>query len=246
MMLMVDAGNTRIKWGLATAGVLSAPGACTYKGLALAETLGQVWSGLQTPERILAANVAGAGLGGSLADFCRQRFGREVEFVQASAKSCGVTNAYAQPVQLGADRWAAIIGAHHIYKGPACVISCGTAITIDGVTGDGRHLGGLIAAGLTAMQQALADAAPVLPREVGGNHTLFAQDTQTAVTSGLLYAAAGFIERTTGEMRARLGEDTKLLLTGGDIERLRPLLHGRFTLAPHLVLEGLALLAEQV
>ena len=244
-MLVVDAGNTRIKWGLACGGALTAPGACTYKGLPLAETLGLAWSGLPTPERIFATNVAGAGTGQQLAEFCRQRFSREMEFVRAAAKACGVINAYAQPAQLGADRWAAIIGAHHIYKGDVCIISCGTAITADSVTGDGRHLGGLIAAGIAAMQQALADAAPVLPREAGGNHTLFAQDTQTAVASGLLYAAAGFIERVTGEMQAQLGEDTKLLLTGGDAERVRPLLRGRFTLAPHLVLEGLALLAEQ-
>ncbi len=245
MMLLVDAGNTRIKWGLASEHGISNYSAFPYKGKPVHETLNQAWAKLQTPLRILVANVAGAELGENLANFCRQRFGRAPEFVQATAKACGVTNAYPQAARLGADRWAAMIGAHHKYKGPVCVVSCGTAITIDTLTREGRQLGGLIAPGISVMQQALADAVPVIPREPGDGPSLYARDTRTAVISGVLYAAAGFIGRATQEILAQQGEQTRMLLTGGDAERLQPMLEERFTLTPHLVLEGLAVLARE-
>lgn len=245
MMLLVDAGNTRIKWGLASAQVVSNYGAFSYKGKPINATLSQVWAELQTPVRILVSNVAGKELGEDLANFCHQRFKRAPEFVQVKAQGCGVTNSYTQATQLGADRWAAMIGAYHNYKGPVCIVSCGTAITIDTVTREGRHLGGLIGPGIGVMQQALAAAAPAIPGEPGDGPKLYARDTRTAVTSGVLYAAAGFIERATKEILAQQGEQTNLLLTGGDAERLQLMLKERFTLTPHLVLEGLAVLAGE-
>jgi type III pantothenate kinase len=165
--------------------------------------------------------------------------------VQTTAQACGVTNGYTQAAQLGADRWAAVIGAYHRYGGPTCVISCGTAITVDTVTHEGQHLGGLISPGLSVMQRALATAAPVIPNEPGDTVTLYARDTRTAVTSGILYAAAGLLERATTEIQGQQGAQTKFLLTGGDAERMQSIVQGRFTLAPHLVLEGLVVLAGQ-
>lgn len=244
MILVVDIGNTRIKWACAQGHALSGHAAAIHAGRPLAQIWSSIGKDAPRPERIVASNVAGTAVAESLRAYCRQQFKLVPEFITPSPKAAGVTNGYTDPAQLGSDRWAAIIGAFGRYGGPLCVFGCGTALTVDSVSRDGRHLGGLIAPGLGVMRRALADAAPALPVEADGELTLFAHATRSAVSSGVCYAAVGFIERVVAEVRAQQGAETRVLLTGGDAETLQPGLRERFTLAPHLVLEGLALLAE--
>jgi type III pantothenate kinase len=154
-------------------------------------------------------------------------------------------NGYTDPQRLGADRWAAVIGAFHSIGGPSCVIDAGTAITVDAVDKAGRHLGGLIAPGPQTTRRALAGATAAL-RDLGeGELALLCKDTRSAVTSGGWYAAAGFIEHIAAMLRKELGSELKFLLTGGDAERLKELLRTPLTLAPDLVLQGLAVLAGE-
>lgn len=244
MRLVVDIGNTRIKWAEAHGRELRNPHAAAHAGRSLREVLHTEWGGIPTPQRVLAANVAGQSAAEDLRDYCAERFKLEAEFLVPARSVNGITNGYRDPAQLGADRWAAVLGACSNHGQPVCVIACGTAITVDTVTTDGRHLGGLIAPGLGVMHSALAAAAPALQQEPGAVVKLYAEDTRTAMTSGVWYAAAGFVERTLQEIRRDQGPSLRALLTGGDAERLLPHLHGRFTLVPHLVLEGLAVLAE--
>jgi type III pantothenate kinase len=243
VILLVDVGNTRIKWGLSHDEVISGHGALEYKGRPVLEMLQKAWADLPPPTRIIVANVAGAELADNLERYCRERFQREPEYMQAVPKECGVTNGYSLPAQLGVDRWAAVIGAYHLYSGPTCIIGCGTAITVDTVTHEGMHLGGMIAPGIGVMRRALTAAAPAIPEEPGDTYMLYARDTRTAVTSGILYAVAGLIERATTEIRAQQGTRTKFLITGGDAGQLQQMIQGWFTLVPHLVLEGLAVWA---
>ncbi|MGH8336955.1 MAG: type III pantothenate kinase, partial [Gammaproteobacteria bacterium] len=208
------------------------------------EVLMQVWAKLPQPERIIVANVAGKPMAENISRYAREHFKLTPEFVMPAAQAGGVTNGYQNPAQLGADRWAAMLAAHQRHRGPVCVIGCGTAITVDTLTREGRHLGGLIAPGLGVMHRALADAAAAIAFEPDAQVTLYASDTRSAVSAGIVYAAAGFIERAATQIRAQQGAETEFLLTGGDAGQLQPQLQGRFTLAPHLVLEGLAVLAE--
>lgn len=244
MMLLADIGNTRVKWAQAQRGKLSGYGVERHAGRPPLEVWRSVWGDVPRPQRIVVSNVAGAGVADSLRDFCQRQFQLMPEFMTPSSRAGGVTNGYADAAQLGADRWAAAVGAFRRHGGPVCILGCGTALTMDSVDRDGRHLGGLIAPGMGAMQRALTAAAPALPAGAGAEPVLFARDTRAAVSSGILYAAAGFIERVAAEVRARQGREIKMLLTGGDAETLQPWLHEQFTLAPYLVLEGLAVLAE--
>lgn len=243
MSLLVDIGNTRIKWAQARGRELINTQAAVHTETPLTDVLRTEWAKLSPPKSVLVANVAGVEAGESLRRYCKRHFKLSPEFIMPSRYAAGVTNGYRDPAQLGADRWAAVIGAQANYGGPACVIACGTAITVDTVTRDGRHRGGLIAPGLGVMQRALAAAAPALAVEPGEAVTLYAKDTRTAVAGGVYYAAAGMVERAVNEIRADQGESLKVILTGGDAERLLPQLQRRFTLAPNLVLEGLAVLA---
>ncbi|MGH8398836.1 MAG: type III pantothenate kinase [Gammaproteobacteria bacterium] len=245
MILLVDAGNTRIKWALCRDQELFDHSAALHTAKSVDDVLRQAWAALPRPERIIIANVAGKTMAENLTAQAREHFKLTPEFVVPAAQAAGVTNGYRNPKQLGSDRWAAMIAAHQRFRGPVCVIGCGTAITVDTLTREGLHLGGLIAPGIGVMHRALADAAAAIAFEPGAQATLYAHDTRSAVTAGIVYAATGFIERTAMQIRSQQGAQTVFLLTGGDAEQLQPQLQGRFTLVPHLVLVGLAILAER-
>ncbi len=244
-MLLLDVGNTRIKWGRYRRRKISAYAAAAHAGRPLAEVLTESWHGMPSPERIVAANVAGAAAAEVLNRYCQKHFKLLPEYVIPVAQACGITNGYRSPAQLGADRWATIIGAYHRCGGPVCAIGCGTAITVDTVTQTGHYPGGLIAPGISAMHAALAGATVAIANEKGEQVTLYGEDTRTAVTSGIAYAAAGLIERAVADIRAQHGAQTRVLLTGGDAGYLQSVLHEHYILAPHLVLEGLAVWAGQ-
>ncbi|MGH8282802.1 MAG: type III pantothenate kinase [Gammaproteobacteria bacterium] len=245
MILLVDAGNTRIKWAQLREGGISGHGAALHAAKPVNDVLMQAWAVLPRPERIVVANVAGESMAAKLSAYAREHFKLAPEFVIPTSQAGGVTNGYRNPAQLGADRWAGMLAARRRGLGPVCVIGCGTAITLDTLTRDGRHLGGLIAPGIGVMHRALSQAATAIVFEPDARVTLYANDTGSATTSGIVYAVAGCIERAAAQIRAQQGDETEFLLTGGDAEGLQPQLQGRFTLAPHLVLEGLAVLAER-
>lgn len=245
MKLLLDIGNTRVKWAVLEQGELRATGSAPHRGRKLEAMATEYWSGLPAPTRVVAVNVAGTDIERELRTWCETQWKLTPRFVTATAQAAGISNAYAEPGRLGADRWAAIIGAYHAYGAPACVIDCGTAITIDAVDVDGRHRGGLILPGVQLMRQSLYRETRGIPDEGGGAAVLLGRDTRAAVTGGTLYAAAACIDRVAADLTTQLGGPMRLLLTGGDTELLRPLLRGRYEFDPHLVLRGLAVVAEE-
>lgn len=244
MILLLDIGNTRAKWAWLAAGKLGDMGAVAHQDHALPGALIPAFEGAK-PERVLVCNVAGPLLGKAVADLCRERFGLVPEFFVASADRCGVRNGYRDPARLGADRWAAVIGAFRHYGGPVCVVDAGTAITVDLVDQRGVHQGGLIAPGPQTMRRALAGATAGLPDEGEGELALLARDTRSAITSGGWQAAAGFLERIFRLLTHEMDADTRFVLTGGDAERLLKLVPPHFMHRPYLVLEGLAVVARE-
>jgi type III pantothenate kinase len=158
-----------------------------------------------------------------------------------------VTNAYQEPGTLGADRWAAIVAAHHDTENPVCVIDCGTAITLDVVDAAGKHLGGLIAPGLAMMRRSLAQETAAIgpvPEQVDGLPPLFSGNTTEGVNSGVMHMAGALIDRVTEAAAAGCGRNLEAVITGGDAERLLPLLRHTPRYDRHLVLKGIALIAR--
>lgn len=141
----------------------------------------------------------------------------EPEFVTSTAAAGGVRNAYTQPEQLGVDRWLAVIGAHALERGAVCVVSAGTALTIDGIDADGRHLGGIIVPGLDLMiSSLLRSTSDIAQRAQQGGTTegLFADNTLGAIRQGAGHALGALVERAVEGMRRELNQIPKLLLTG--------------------------------
>ena len=246
MILLLDIGNSCMKWAFLQDGELVDPGSVLrmerdFKDLAKAN-----WTDCATPERVLVSNVAGPSVKKSVTLWVKRHWKLAPEFIQAEAQACGVHNAYHEPRKLGSDRWAALIGARHLEGGPVCVIDCGTAITIDALAADGHHLGGLIVPGLGLMARALVDRTPDIHEPSAGNPgevALFARDTDNAVTGGALYAAASLLDRAIADTAAELGPGLNVIITGGDGPRIAQLLRFQTRLEPQLVLKGLACMA---
>ncbi|CAB1371062.1 type III pantothenate kinase [Denitratisoma oestradiolicum] len=232
MILCLDCGNTRIKWGLREGDTWKARGAFATTATTEAEGLARVLP--RTPLiRILGCNVAGAEVAQALANVLPL----PIEWNLPRTEQCGVSNAYEQPGQLGADRWAALIGAWHL-QGAAClVVSAGTATTIDVLDSSGIFQGGLILPGLDLMRQALARNTAQLPSQ-SGQYRETPRNTLDAISSGAIHATLGAISRMYAQVADRPG--AACLLTGGAAEALAPHLTLPLRRVEDLVLEGLA------
>jgi type III pantothenate kinase len=234
MMLCLDAGNTRLKWGLRNAAGWRATGAVAHADIAaLAPQLPE------KPERILACNVAGPAVAAAI-EALAARLAVPLAWFSSSAAAGGVANGYDTPAQLGADRWAALLGARVLHAGPAVVVMAGTATTVDVLAVDGRFRGGLILPGLELMRRALAHNTADLP-EARGCYRDCPTNTDDAIVGGAVHATLGAIERTARHaFGVSLPADFLVLLSGGAADALAPHLELPLRRVDNLVLEGLA------
>lgn len=262
MNLLVDVGNTRIKWLMAGPHWLTpasagrsesgrSAGGVLPHAPDLMSQLEAAWSALAPPLRVVVANVAGRAVQEALQSWIRRNWpATRLHIAVASAAQLGVTNHYGEPERLGSDRWVAMIGARQRIMGPVCVVDGGTAITLDALDATGRFLGGVILPGIDLARTALTARAPGIALADGDASTCFARSTADGVAAGTLFGAAGAVERIAMEFGIRLGKDMRVLLTGGDGPRLHPLLHTRLAYeveeVPDLVLQGLGHIAASL
>ena len=243
-ILAIDAGNTRIKWGLHdgrdwairdVVDIANAEGSRAFRDLQAATVVDQ----------IVASNVAGSSVQAMIVEELRT-FGKPISFVRAEARQCGVVNGYDNPMQLGSDRWAALIGAHtaaSIAPRAQLVVMAGTALTVDALTADGRFLGGIIVPGLQLMQRALHRGTAQLPSTTG-LHQIFPTNTANAVTTGTMLASAGAVQRMHAQFADQIGEMPYCVGGGGSIDMLAPHLSFPISINDNLVLDGLLVIAR--
>lgn len=247
MLLLVDAGNTRIKWALVDCSSgQQTPGSWHVAGSAArAETaqLAQAWSSFSI-SRVLLSNVAGAELREELERAVLHAAGDiELEWFASTPAAGGVRNHYLNPAQLGSDRFAAAIGAHVLFPNrPLVVATCGTATTIDAVNADGAFVGGMILPGLALMASALANNTAQLPEVAlhASSTQPFADNTDAAIVSGCLAAQAGAIERAVkAHAAAHPQGELYCILAGGAADLIAPHLSIAYKRVDNLVLIGL-------
>jgi type III pantothenate kinase len=246
MDLLIDIGNTRIKWAHLAEGRMGEQSAAAHAGWSADEFIRHVLSSTPPAERVFIGNVGGQ----RKADLAREAIVRawrvEPRFVHSPAAQAGIRNAYPDPARLGVDRWLAMLGARALESRPLCVVSVGTAMTIDGLDAAGQHLGGVIVPGADLMVSSLlTNTSDIAQRAVGGQarDELFADNTLGAIQQGAVHALAALIDRAYETLRQRLGEPPVLLLTGGGSARLQGAIHAPGREIPDLVLRGLAVVA---
>ena len=242
-LLLIDIGNTFLKWGLYRP---SAQGSArdnrVDSGHALLEEIPALRVQLgraQTPRTIVISNVAGTRARAATMRLLEAWPGAPApHWVVPQDAQCGVVNRYRNPGQLGSDRWAALIGARRLFgPTPAMVVVCGTATTIDFLSGEGVFKGGVIMPGVGLMLRSLHEGTAALP-DRGGEFTAYPTQTIDAMASGCQHAQAGAIERLFASER-RVLPDVTCVLSGGAAPAVAPRLTIPYTLQENIVLEGL-------
>lgn len=249
MDLLIDIGNTRLKWAMSEAGRLRDAGQAAHRDDP-AGAVDAMCGGIgAVPARVCAANVAGERLGALVTQAVHDRWGVTVRFAVTRPHADGVQNGYTDYRQLGVDRWLAIVAAVAECSGPVCVVDAGTAVTIDLVAARGAHRGGFIVPGLELMWRALGaetgdlrrlagDIAPAASGPSAGS-PLPGRDTAAAMAAGSVTALCALIDRCVESLH-EAGAEPLLIMTGGDAERLAGHVGRAAQLRPQLVLEGLA------
>lgn len=237
MILCLDSGNSRVKWGVHDGNRWLAQGAVDQGAI---DGLAGVFVAWSAVTRIMLANVAGTAVAARLRELLGPLAGRLYE-VRSERRRCGVSNGYADPARLGVDRWCALIGAHRQSPGPMLVVMAGTATTIDGLDGDGNFLGGFILPGLGLMRRSLAAGTAGLPL-ADGSHDPWPRCTGDAIAAGAIEAQAGAIERAFARLP---GTGKRCLLSGGHAVAISEHLVIAHALAQNLPMEGLLALAGE-
>jgi len=237
-ILAIDSGNSRIKWGCSDGRHWIAQ---SWLASAQADKLGADLAVLPPPDKIIVSNVAGkavreliqAGLG---------QFAVRPTWIHSAASQCGITSSYQDPAQLGSDRWAALIGSWHQFRGPCVIVNAGTTMTVDALSDEGVFLGGFIVPGADLMRESLAHKAAQLELQEG-RFAYFPDCTADAIMSGTINALAGAVDRMLQYM-AQAGQDSPLVvLSGGGAALFGAQLNVRVEVVDNLVLEGLLRIA---
>ncbi len=259
-MLLLDAGNSRIKWAWVEGGawlhhghpqgehMAAHPLRVMRQGMAGIDeemALQQAFAVLPPAHKILASNVAGEQVAQRIRAAC-SAWPCPVEFVTAKAEQCGVRNAYEQPAQLGSDRWAALIGAWHQARAACMVVNCGTATTVDALSDGGEFLGGLILPGVDMMRRSLTEGTAQLTvaegRGIEGVWRKFPRNTADAMFSGAIQATVGAIRQQFETLGI---PGAQCLLSGGAAGKVQPHLKLPFVRVDNLVLLGLQIIGQE-
>ena len=241
-MLLVDIGNTRVK----AAQIISGAPHLLPAGLTRSVEPFSEWTTSITtrPERVLVANVAGPEIATQLVRYVRDRWQVDAEFALPCRSCAGMTTRYAMPQKLGVDRWLAALAAYHENRGGVCVVDVGTALTVDVVTAEGEHLGGLIAPGPDLLRTSLTRGTAQLQSEGLSVVAGFADNTRDAISLGCTDAIGGLLQRVAARLECiEPRQSFCWYLTGGAAPLVATLLPVHAVHLPDLVLRGLAVLA---
>jgi type III pantothenate kinase len=249
--LLIDAGNSRLKWALWSGGRLRRIEARAWPAGDPAALLARVLRGAGPLDAIYVCSVAGVRVTRALRAAARSLKLPAPRSIASARRSGTLRNGYDEPWRLGADRWVALIGAQARFPGEAlCLVSIGTALTVDFLDARARHRGGLIIPGPQLMRASLEARTAGIRRRARGvagsaGRGLFTRNTRQALTQGARHACAALIERALAGAADKLAGTPRLLLSGGAVEQVAPLLQVPFQRYAEPVLAGLAVIARR-
>jgi len=250
--LLIDLGNSRLKWVCARDGKLDkeSAGSGDFESFSQLQSTGSS----ERPGSVLISSVAGSARTQKVARFCEIQWGVTAVLLESRLEQGGVRNGYEEPATLGVDRWLAIVGAVSRHGKPLVIWDLGTATTLDAVDDSGQHLGGLILPGPALMLESLATATAMpVPTGFGDGETANgtkgkkaagpgvgpASSTSEAIREGVLAAQIGALNQFMRHVGAKLSEESRLVLTGGAAECILDRLESRPVFDPWLVFKGM-------
>lgn len=252
MRLLIDIGNTRLKWGVEKDGLLQHSSALPTQ---------QIMQRIEAPEQIQSAIVDGCSevwVSSVAQQQVVERItehwfsDRQVNVVRNEALLLDYKNAYQNPSQLGVDRWVAALGGRSLIKsGGLIIVDAGTAITIDWLDSQDCFQGGMILPGLALMHDALVGKTANINSRFHKPQQTVGRTTAECVNSGVHHCALGGVLQAVTEIKKLANDVRGLLITGGDAERfvgsLTALKNQEFKVLHEndLVLRGLLVIAQQ-
>ena len=243
-MLLIDIGNTQVKWAFYTSqSVLNVQSKC-YARLNTSDLAKQILStGTTSPEAVLCASVGDTSFTQELLHKLKKITGSKVVCIVSTSSFMGLKNAYQSPEKLGVDRWLAMIAMYNQLPKQSFVIAdIGSALTLDFVDASGQHLGGYILPGVFKSLTALSKLGSLPEIQTLEQAALCpGRDTNQAIVNGLLNVFVSFLDK---QAESAVTEKCSLVLTGGDARWIRPHLAHDWHIKPNLVLEGLKLMAD--
>ncbi|HUV04823.1 MAG TPA: type III pantothenate kinase [Armatimonadota bacterium] len=252
MLLAIDVGNTNIALGVYTDAALVADWRIRTQlgrtadeyGMLLHDLLTYAGLSFEDIEGIAISNVVPPTMS-ALLETCRKFLSIE-PYVVDPEKQTGITIHYEPKSGVGADRIANAVAAFALYGGPAVIVDFGTATTFDAVSATGEYLGGAIAPGIATSMEALFRAAARLPRiDLVRPPTPIGTTTETSMQAGIIYGFAGQVDEIVSRFRQELGEEAKVIATGGLAELIAAESRTIQVVNPLLTLEGLRLMWEK-
>ncbi len=190
------------------------------------------------PKKIIIASVVSSDFNQKISQFCQQHFHQTPLFLTTEKEQLGLTNGYYQFKQLGVDRWLAMLAAWCQFQTALCIVDCGSAVTLDIINSKGEHQGGLILPGLKLMQESLQSSTSLHFKE-NPIIEICAKETAGGIYSGCIQAITGTIERLI-----RLNPTVKVILCGGDADKISTLLPFQVNYQKDLIFKGIQLVIE--
>jgi len=253
LLLAIDVGNTNTVIGLLEGGTLrfrwriaSDAGRTSDEHAILMRELCQQ-SGVDPSEisGLVVSSVVPA-LTGELSRMAEVAFGVEPVMVGPET-DLGIAIDYADPREVGPDRLANAVAANHLAGGAAIVVDFGTATTVDVITSDRRYLGGAIAPGILTSAENLFRRAALLHRvALDPPERAVGRSTEEALRAGIVFGAAGQVDEIVGRVKGELGEEARVIATGGLAERIALFSKTIEAVEPDLTLLGLSLIYSRV
>ncbi|MFH1006956.1 MAG: type III pantothenate kinase [Candidatus Latescibacterota bacterium] len=245
MTLVLDVGNSNVKWGLFQGGALVCSGrfaAADRPPEQVRDLLREEMDVAGIPVGVVENVALGTVIRGMAQVWdrvCGELFDKAPVRIHAGMET-GVRVGYGEPERMGIDRLAAASAAYAKYGGPIVVVDAGSAITVDAVSGNGELLGGIIAPGPGMSARALHEQTDLLPLVTPKlPDSILGQSTESCIQSGLTYGAGAMVDGLVGRTKEILGDGTRVVGTGGALALILPVLKLMDVVEPHLVLEGL-------
>nr|CBA04690.1 putative biotin protein ligase [Neisseria meningitidis alpha275] len=238
--LLLDGGNSRLKWAWVENGTFATVGSAPYRDLS---PLGAEWAEkVDGNVRIVGCAVCGEFKKAQV----QEQLARKIEWLPSSAQALGIRNHYRHPEEHGSDRWFNALGSRRFSRNACVVVSCGTAVTVDALTDDGHYLGGTIMPGFHLMKESLAVRTANLNRHAGKRYP-FPTTTGNAVASGMMDAVCGSVMMMHGALKEKTGagKPVDVIITGGGAAKVAEALPPAFLaentvrVADNLVIHGL-------
>lgn len=245
-ILLVDVGNNSVKWSLTVSTDCIDMLQQQYPKELTKEFFVEIWSDITTPHKIIVTCVAATDVWLSLEEACRMLWDLKAERIIATKIGYGLTNAYLMPMELGSDRWCAMIGAYQDTDFAFIVIDAGSALTIDVVKEKGHHVGGYILPGIEMMRKSLNQHTAQLKKDSKQDFKpslLPESTTSTCIEAGIYLSTVKLIEAVYKKESKKLNS-LQCYLTGGDADFIVDLLSFECIVMPDLVLQGLANIAQ--